>query len=362
MKVLLISSVGLDINGVSDFIYQFVKNSKGKIEISILSNLPTSEEELERFINLGITVYRIECRKSNPLKYMFKLLSLLRKDKFDIIHTNGSSSTLLFELLPAWFAGVKVRIAHSHNTTSQYQTLHNFLKFPFSKLYTHALSCGKEAGKWLFGSERFTVIPNGRDVEKFRFNKIKREKFREQNNLKEQDILIGHVGLFNEQKNQKFIIDIFDLLKKDTNYYLVLVGDGAKFEFIKEYANSKNLNSRIIYTGLVKNVEDIISACDLMILPSLYEGLPLVAVEWQINGCKSLISDRVTTDCKLTDLVRFLPIDNPEVWKNEILSINYDYRDSQDSKKYIEEIVNKNYDIDSTVENLLEFYYKAVNK
>ena len=183
------------------------------------------------------------------------------------------------------------------------------------------LACGQEAGEFLFPNRPFTVLHNGKDFTKFCYNPDVRSRKRESLQLGDK-IALGFVGNLNDQKNPFFLVDILaDLMSKRFNTQLVLIGDGHLQDAVKQYATEKNVIDYITFTGRVSNVHEYIQALDIMLLPSLYEGLPNVVLEWQIAGLPSLVSDKVTRECKVTDLVSFLPIDQgAAVWADQIMA------------------------------------------
>ena len=124
----------------------------------------------------------------------------IAKEKIDIVHVHGSSAIMSVELLAAKLAGCKVRIAHSHNTTCENKKVDQMLRPLFNKLYTERFACGQEAGKWMFGTQSFMVIPNGRSLQKYEYNSEKRVQYRNKLNVPANAFIIGHVGRFNDQK------------------------------------------------------------------------------------------------------------------------------------------------------------------
>lgn len=361
MKILFLTTVSLSINGVTEFISQYTEYEKDN-QVDIVASMPSDasmKEELRRHCH---QLYEFEHRKVSTLRYFLDLVRLIRKNNYDIVHAHGSSATLAIELFAAKVAGCPIRIAHSHNTQCENVKLDKILRplFYFSK--THALACGQEAGEWLFPGRPFEVIPNGRSIERFKFNQNTRTTIRQQLGATEH-ILIGHVGVFYPQKNHQFIIDSFaELYQRNPLYKLVLIGYGPQFDEIQDYAVEKGIFEQIIFTGLVDNVQEYLSAMDLMILPSLFEGLPLVVVEWQINGLPTILSDRITRECQLTDLVSYLPIDNPRLWADKMAQFGQRYNDKSYYLSYASQVNNQGFDAKHTTEKLNAYYKKIREK
>ena len=315
-------------------------------------------------------IYRDECKKyeielielpsrhQNPIEHYRELKRSISCKHYDIIHVHGNSSLMAIELFIAKQAGIKVRIAHSHNSVCPNMTLHNILNLYFRKLYTHALACGTLAGDWLFGKGNFQVIPNGFNTEKFYFDPLARDLIRKKLGL-ENKIVIGHVGRFNFQKNHQYLIKIFEkIAASKTDVYLLLIGIGPDYEKIEEIISKSLYKNRIILYGETREVGAIYSAMDVFVLPSRYEGLPVVLLEAQISGLPCVVSDKVTREVDFGD-IRWESIDDvPEVWGKAILDqvskpinrLNY----YSSHKEWI-----RKYDIENTVKQLERIYLSA---
>ena len=220
--------------------------------------------------------------------------------------------------------GIKKIIVHSHNSNVPKNIikllLHQINKNQINKYANTLIACSKKAGDWMFGKNDYTILNNAIDVEKFSYN-IEYSKERPQE-LKEKKI-IGHVGRFCDTKNQEFIIDILTLLNKSSNnYYLYLIGDGEDKEKIKKKIEKYNLNEQVKIINGTKDVYKYYSQFDLFILPSKFEGLPIVGIEAQANGLPCLFSDRITTELKINNNVKFIKIDNADEWAKEIKHID----------------------------------------
>ena len=266
------------------------------------------------------------------------------------------------ELVAARLAGCKVRIDHSHNTTCENQKADKILRPVFNRNYTTAFACGQDAGRWMFGKRKFTIIPNGRNLKKYEYDPKKRTEYRNKLGIASDALVIGHVGRFNRQKNHEYLVRVFsEVHNKEQNSYLVLVGTGEKVGEIKNLVKELELENNVIFTGVIENVSDYLSAFDIMLLPSLYEGLPLVVIEWQIAGLPCIVSDTVTRECAITSLVKFESVKKrPEVWANEVG--NLILQDRNDSKEIIfKEIKRVGYDIESGANLLKKKYEKLYN-
>ena len=326
---------------------------KSGMDIRVLATNSPEKSVAEKVENSGCRVVSIPYRKKNIVKYFFALYKYISKEKIDVVHVHGSSAIMSVELVAARLAGCKVRIAHSHNTTCENQKADKILRPVFNRNYTTAFACGQDAGRWMFGKRKFTIIPNGRNLKKYEYDPKKRTEYRNKLGIASDALVIGHVGRFNRQKNHEYLVRIFsEVHKKEQNSYLVLVGTGEKVGEINNLVKELELENNVIFTGVIENVSDYLSAFDIMLLPSLYEGLPLVVIEWQIAGLPCIVSDTVTKECAITSLVKFESVKKePEVWANEV--VNLILQDRNDSKEIIfNEIKTAGYDIESGAERL----------
>lgn len=354
MKVLLVSTNNLSDNGVSTFIINNAKllAKKQDIHVDVLAPNEVAEDITIDLKENKVNVFEIHNRNSNPKQYFKNLVSLLRRKKYDVVHVNGSSNIMSIELAAAFFAGVKVRVAHSHNTVTEHEKLHKLLSIPFNMFVNCRVACNEAAGKWLFNKKNFTVINNGIFLDKYRFNPVVRERMRKQLGISKKDILLGHVGGFNEQKNQAFLLDVLkDLPEK---YKLVMIGAGHDFEEVKAKTKELGLTHRVIFTGSVNNVPNYLSAMDMFVLPSRFEGQPFVVVEASANGLPIILSDKISRESNLTGKLKFVSLD-PKAWVEEIQQTALPSRDNE-SNDNIKRLAAQGYDAVKNAEDLYELY------
>lgn len=257
-------------------------------------------------------------RLRRPVRYVRFLARLIRENGYAIVHAHGNSCTLAIDLLAAKLGGARVRIAHSHNSACRYRLLHRLLRPLFDHLYTHAMACGTEAGRWLFPNRPFEIVRNPVDSRAFAFDPAARESVRAELGLGG-EMAFGCVAGFVPAKNHAFLLDAFACaLKRRPDCRLVLVGDGPLRAEIEAQAESLGIAGRVRFTGVRADVPRLLQGMDAMLLPSQFEGFPLVALEWQCAGLPAWLSSAVTRDCALTEGVRFLPLE-PDRWADAIV-------------------------------------------
>ena len=360
MKVLMILTSNFGYNGITSTVlryYKYINKDNIKMDFLVMNESP---QYINEIINKDTKIHVIErkIRQKEPIKYVKLLTNIIKDEKYDIVHIHGSSSIIALELYAAKKAGCKNKIVHSHNTTTDHIFIHKMLYPYFRKNYTYALACGKEAGRWLFKKNKFEVLPNGQEILKYEFNQVKREKIRKEYNI-ENKIVIGHVGGFNYQKNHEYLIEIFRKLteKHGNKYFLILVGDGELRNNIENKIKEYNLNDKVLLLGKISNVQEILQAMDIMVFPSRFEGLPNVVLEWQIAGLPCIISDKITQEVKVTDLVKFVGLNKIDEWIENIEKTKI--CDRNKNKDYIlSQIREAGFDIEKNAKKLEKIYNK----
>ena len=300
-------------------------------------------------------------------KYHKALKRVLKEGNYKIIHSHISTMSV-FSLFAAKCAGVPVRIAHSHSTTNKKEKKKNLMKQvlrPFSKVFaTDYMCCSELAGRWLFGDKEYNkgnvyLLNNAIDLDKFKYNEPLRKKKRKELGIKDDTLVIGHIGRFVAQKNHDYLIDIFnDIHKKNNNSILLLAGQGPLMEDIKNKVKELNLDDSVKFLGQRNDANELYQAFDVFLLPSLYEGLPVVGVEAQAAGLLCYLSDDMTKETKVLDITKFMSLNNAsEEWANNILDDVKKYKRIDTSK----EMTAKNFNIKEEAKKLEEYYLNLYN-
>jgi len=363
IRVLIINTVPTEKNGITKVIFNLMNAIDWQNVIFDLVSINSPRFEYMKDIEKqGGEIYIFERGIKHLIKYIWRLIRLIKIKKYDIVHAHGNSSTLALEMCSAKLAGCKVRIAHSHNTTCKYKILHIILKQLLIATCTDRFACGIDAGKWLYNSHYFTVIKNGIDTNKYYFNSINRNLIRDKYGISNNDELIGHIGNFIEVKNHAFLIEIFNrIVKEKVSYKLMLVGDGPLLPKIKKKVIDLNLHDLVIFIGATDEVHKFLSAFDIIIMPSFYEGIPLSLIEGQANGLVCLASDKISKEVDITGNVIFISLNDTNMWikkVNEIRSPINRINASEIAKKKIEDT---GYNIKQEAKKVSN-YYNEVNR
>lgn len=364
IRILISTSSGFKKReGISTVIYDyFSRFNKDLFEIHIVVDGEYNTDLIDLFRESGIIVDFLHSRKKELKKYIADLDKLFKSKKFDVLYANGSSALMAIELTVAAINGCRIRVVHSHNTTCDYKKIDRVLRPYFYFLCTDAFACGQEAGKWLFGKRNFTIIRNGRDISKYSFDEVKRRKVRQQMKVSDDCLLVGHVGNFNQQKNHHFVLEVFkEIIGLKENAKLYLIGSGVLLDEIKQLASEMGISDKVVFTGSISNVDEMLQAMDVMFLPSLHEGLPLVVVEWQIAGLPCLISDNVTRECAFTNLVQFKSLDSSSIeWAKDVIGLSKMNRRKEAIEAY-GKALESGYDINRSVAELQQLFLDLLN-
>lgn len=353
-------------SGVSSIILNYYRSiDKSVISIDFMVHEKvTSDLENELFKN-GSKLYTMpELRIKNYFIYKRKLCQFFKNHKeYSIIHGH-IPNVAFFYLGEAKKNGIPIRIIHSHNSKGAdtfCKKIRNRLLFYIGiQKANKYFACGKKAADFLYGKNTkkdVFIMPNAISYDSFRFNKEKRNKIRRLLNI-ENMFVIGHIGRFCKQKNHNFLIKIFyEIQKKESNTKLLLLGDGDLKEKISKKAKDYNIFDKIIFTGIVDNTSDYLQAMDVFVLPSIFEGVPVAAIEAQVAGLPCVFSDRITKEID-TKYTTYLSLnDTVSVWTDTIIKQRqyernnyalhgYDIRKESQRitmqyKKYLEEFKNQ---------------------
>lgn len=362
-KLLIISTVDLEKNGIATFILNYYRafNKEEWIIDFVVPNIISFDISQEIKNNNG-KVFILQMRKKKPMRYFWELLKVIIANHYSILHAHGNSGTLGIEMFSAYLGKCPIRISHSHNTTCDYKKAHIIFK-PLLNIFCNVrFACSNEAGKWLFGNKKTYIIQNGIDLDKYLFDVRTRKNYREILQIEGDEILLGHVGGFNFQKNQKFLIDVLNVLdsKKTRKYKLLFLGDGELKKEVFDYANEKKVEKYIIFQGNVNNVEDYLQAFDIFLLPSRFEGLPFALVEAQAAGVPCIVSDVVVEEANITQNMKYIGIKQEDIklWESAICEIQFMDRSKIDKKLF--EI--KGFSIEENAEKLSNIYKECIKK
>lgn len=359
IKVLQILD-SLDLGGIQAFLMNVYRHiDREKVHFDFLVFRPHTQRFESEIFELGGTIYKLPGRSEG----IFKLKAALRRffkehPEYGIVHYHTSSLSNIEPLIAAARAGVPKRIIHCHSTRAAskiHTALHYWNSNKIVSLATDYLSCGEKAADWLYKNkkcrEKAVVVYNGVYVESYRFNAAVREEVRRELKLPNDAVVYGHVGRFGEPKNHLFLISIFnELKKKDANSVLILVGDGPLRPGVEAKVQELGLTQDARFLGNRSDVNRLLQAFDVFLMPSLYEGFPVAAIEAEAAGLPCYISDSVTKEALINENARAIGLDrSPEEWADEILKGD---RRRVDGRA----VVDAGFDVQATVDYLSRLY------
>ncbi len=279
-----------------------------------------------------------------------------------IVHGHMTSTAAIY--LPIVHKRGVFTIAHSRNAGVDKGIkgkLTKFLRRNLKEKCDRCFACSKLAGEAVFGKAAMeqgsvTIIPNAIDAARFTFDPEERKKKREELHIQQEEFLIGEVGRFDLQKNQKYAVEILaECRKKNFPAKLILIGEGPLMENVRQQVEELQLQKYVIFTGLQKNVAPFYQAMDFFLLPSFYEGLPGVAVEAQASGLRGILSDAITTETAMTTLMEFRSVQEPaEVWADRIIACGHYERQNT-----LKELQEAGFDVKSLAKQLQDFYLRV---
>lgn len=320
----------LDYGGIEAVVlnyYRHIDRSKVQFDffVSRQSVVPC-REELER---LGARLYLLP-PVGAILAYQKELGHIFRRNQYAIVHAHLSTLSV-FALFAAWRSGVPVRICHNHSTAHWEEGKRTAAKYalrPLAKLFaTDYFACGEKAGRWLYGDRCFDtgrvyIMKNSIEEKHFAYDEQARTQLRKELDIPQNAFVLGHVGRFVAQKNHAFLLEVFrELRQQQQNAHLVLVGEGELQEDICRQVRKWGIEKVVHFVGACRDAAKYYSVMDSFCLPSLYEGLPVVALEAQANGLPCLFSSYVTKECGVTAEVKWLPLEEPKKWANAALTM-----------------------------------------
>lgn len=306
--------------------YRHIDRSRVQFDFLCHKNLPGDyDAEIKK---LGGRLFYAPPLGDEPSRaYRDYILGLVAHEpEIRILHAHNGARQF-FPLQAVKESGLPVRISHAHGTdlvkNSRYSWKNNLIR-KIPEVATAFFACGVEAGRFFFGdrlwSEQGIMINNGIDLEKFSFHPKTRTRIREAYSLSEAHV-IGSVGRFEEQKNHTRLIDIFGTVaRKDPLAVLVLIGTGKLEAQIREKVAAYGLDGRTLFLGSRDDVQDWYQAMDVMVMPSLFEGLPLTGVEAMAAGLPCVFSDRVSSELAISQTIRYCSLeDSDSVWGDAVL-------------------------------------------
>ena len=356
----------LDGGGVAKLLYDYYRHmDHSKIRFDFMIYNFYDEGIYEKPLReMGCHIYKLPTYTENPDECTKMQEKVISEGNYDVIHTHfGIGGFRILKIAKKY--NIPKRIVHSHIAYEPYSLktkMANVVKRALNKYYaTDLLACGIDAGKFMWGNsavvhEKVFIMKNAIDTNKFAFSSDIRRNKRIELEV-EGKLVIGVVGRLSEQKNYPFLFKVYqDILKQREDVELVVIGRGLEEEKIHTLARTMGVYEKIKFLGVRNDVPELLNAFDIFLLPSLYEGLPVVLVEAQANGVYEIVSDKVTHEMNISDLIHYLPIEGEtavQKWSKAIC----DYIDNTNKREnYADMVTESGYDIKIASHVMEKFY------
>lgn len=357
--LIIITTAFVPFGGLTSVMMNYYREiDKSKFQIDFASTNYDIDKsllcELERY---GSKYYCLGNRKRNLLGYIKSLRKLFEHGDYNIVHVNANSATAAIELLIAKKYGIKKRIAHNHTSICSHPIAHKILYRFFKESYTEAIACSKKAGEWIFKDSYYTILNNGICSELYQYDEKNRVDIRNKYNISGDTLVVGHVGKIYKPKNHHFLLEVFsELMKIDSNAKLLLVGDGEMRNEIESDVISRGIQKNVVFAGMQREVYKYLSAMDIFVFPSIWEGMPLSLIEAQASGLQCICSDSIDSESDVTGKVKRLGLSEPsQTWASVIASCKK-YDRNAESVENIDLIKKFGFDSKENVLSLEKIY------
>lgn len=365
MKRLLCIISVLNAGGAETFlmkIHREIDKEKYQLDYCVMSEEKGVYEE--EALSLGGKIFRVPRKSKNPIKCFLGIKRVVKENQYKHVIRVNEHSLSVIDLIAAKCGGATVLAMRSPITDSLNKLnkfLHKMFMFLPKTIPSVRFAPSTEAAEYAFGKGcvkkgKAQILHNGLIYDQYKFSKESREKHRRDLGI-ENCTVIGHVGRFYNQKNHDFLIDIFkNISEKDDNAKLVLVGVGELQEQIRQKVKELSLDDKVLFLGRRSDVPELLSAFDVMVLPSLCEGMPNVVIEAQASGLPCVIADTITPEADITGLVKYCSLnENTDVWADEIFESI-----SNGRKETTDDFVREGYNLHQVIDKFIELVFKEV--
>ena len=352
-KRLLCIIGNMNAGGAETFLIKMYRSiDRSNYQMDFCINTPNEcfyEDEIK---TLGGKIYRIPAKSQSLKAFKNGLSDCIKSGDYKYVLRITSSAMGFMDLKIAKKAGAEicsVRSSNSNDGNALKSKIAHFLGKIFYRKYVDVKIAPSDlAAKYTFGKKAYRrgevhILHNALDLNVYNFDEQARKNIRKEFSITDNVKVIGHIGRFMSQKNHLFLLDVFnEIHKQNQNTVLMLVGKGELEDKIKEKIMALNLESCVIFTGVRSDIPALLSAMDVFVFPSFYEGMPNTVIEAQATGLPCLIADTITKEANVTGLVRYMPLKNPEEWAKEAINMVSDTR-----MQTKEILIEKGYDIES---------------
>lgn len=320
MKILILASRPLEHSGITKIEMDVIDYIGNLVDIIVACPFGFMNEYGKKLREKNIECIDLPS-KSNTIRYMKAISKLVKEKNIDKVYISGNSAMMIFEALPASVAGSTV-ITHCHNTKSDYPLINYLSKPMFNLVVDKKIGVSELASKWAYLGKNIITIPNGVDLKKFHVDFEARDEIRASLGFEDAHVF-GHIGTFNKQKNHIRLIEIFlEIIRNDKDAVLLLIGDGVLKDNIKKMVDDQHISDKVKFIDFTTEPEKYYQAIDVLIMPSLHEGLCLAALEAQACSVPTLVSDVFAKETFVTSKCQKLSLnDSNIIWAKKAISM-----------------------------------------
>lgn len=322
----------MDAGGAETFLMKIYRQmDKTRWQMDFCINVPDKCFYEDEILAMGGRIFRIPPKSENLKEFTQQLTALIRKEKYESVLRVTSTAMGFMDLKIAKQAGATRCAARSSNSSDgagwKPWLAHRLGRLLYNRYVDVKFAPSDLAAKYTFGKKvyergKVTILHNAVDLSVFRYSEEDRQAVRRELGIEDGTLLVGHVGRFETQKNHTFLLDIYAAIaKKHPESKLLLLGKGTLEPQVRQKLAALGLQNRVILAGVRSDVPRVLSAMDVFVFPSLYEGMPNTVIESQATGLPCIISDAITREANITGLVQYLPLElTPEQWADAALA------------------------------------------
>lgn len=362
MKRVLCIISSLDTGGAETMMMKLFRTFPSEYKMDFIVSASTGFYEKE-VLALGGKIYRVPLRTKHPVKTFVAIKKVVQENNYDIVLKLCDTPKGYFDLVAAKWGGAKricVRSCNASANMGKVGTLIcNIIRPLFNKIATVELAPSLLAAEFTFGKKEVSkgnvyILHNGINLNVFQYSDDDRNNIRKEFGILEDEFVVGHVGRFNKQKNHFFLIEVFKELKKiKPNAKLLLVGEGELKSEVQQCLEANDLIESVIFAGIRSDIPNLLSAMDVFLFPSLYEGMPNTIIEAQAVGIPCVIADTITRDANVTGLVKYISLDEPkEKWVNSCINSN-----KETASVVKKRMTESGYDIEAVTKEFIDIIF-----
>lgn len=358
---------GMNVGGTETMLMNLYRKLNTNVQFDFISYYDKDAYYDDEIKRLGGQVIRIDSpNKIGMIKSIKNLCEVIKENgPYNAVHAHTLFNCGV-AMIAARLSGIKVRVSHAHtnldNTKNIIRKIYIWcMRRTINLFSTDCIACSESAGKYLFGenitsSKKYKLLPNYVDYKKY-LNCSDTKSVRQELGIKDDDIVVGHIGRFVEAKNHKFLLEVVsEMIILNNKVKLILAGDGELRKDMECYAEELGIKENVYFLGIRKDIDKILNNLDIFIFPSIYEGLGLVMIEAQSAGIPCLVSEAIQKEADLDiGLVKQINLnDKKELWIKEAFELIENK--NKNKKQILSAIKNKGYDLDNIINKLLEIY------